>query len=336
MPRLRRLRDPRRRPGLPAGAGARAGRTSSASRGIGCSSRFPYYLDTYGLHSIHGRAPAIATGLATSPARPERLGRHRRRRRAVDRRQPPHPRAAPQRQPHDPAVQQPDLRADQGPVLADLRAGQGHQVDPGRARVDEPFNPVSLALGAEATFVARTMDTDRKHLTSVLRAGRRAPRRGAGGDLPELPDLQRRRVRRAQGPRRGAGPAGAARARRTDPVRRARPEDGAGGSPGRRARADGGALAGGWTSPRPSARSRPRRCTTRTPRTPRSSSRCPGSTTARWRTCRSACSARCQRPTYDDLVRAQVDSAAGAGRRPGHRRRPRRRCSPARTPGAPC
>jgi 2-oxoglutarate ferredoxin oxidoreductase subunit beta len=34
--------------------------------GIGCSSRFPYYLDTYGLHSIHGRAPAIATGLATS------------------------------------------------------------------------------------------------------------------------------------------------------------------------------------------------------------------------------------------------------------------------------
>ena len=34
--------------------------------GIGCSSRFPYYLDTYGMHSIHGRAPAIATGLATS------------------------------------------------------------------------------------------------------------------------------------------------------------------------------------------------------------------------------------------------------------------------------
>ncbi|EWT04363.1 hypothetical protein N864_10695, partial [Intrasporangium chromatireducens Q5-1] len=34
--------------------------------GIGCSSRFPYYLDTYGMHSIHGRAPAIATGLATA------------------------------------------------------------------------------------------------------------------------------------------------------------------------------------------------------------------------------------------------------------------------------
>ena len=45
--------------------------------GIGCSSRFPYYLDTYGMHSIHGRAPAIATGLATSRRRPVGLGRHR-------------------------------------------------------------------------------------------------------------------------------------------------------------------------------------------------------------------------------------------------------------------
>jgi 2-oxoglutarate ferredoxin oxidoreductase subunit beta len=35
--------------------------------GIGCSSRFPYYMNTYGMHSIHGRAPAIATGLATRP-----------------------------------------------------------------------------------------------------------------------------------------------------------------------------------------------------------------------------------------------------------------------------
>ena len=34
--------------------------------GIGCSSRFPYYVDTYGMHSIHGRAPAIATGVATA------------------------------------------------------------------------------------------------------------------------------------------------------------------------------------------------------------------------------------------------------------------------------
>ena len=45
--------------------------------GIGCSSRFPYYLDTYGMHSIHGRAPAIATGLATTPRGPVGVGRHR-------------------------------------------------------------------------------------------------------------------------------------------------------------------------------------------------------------------------------------------------------------------
>ena len=67
--------------------------------------------------------------------------------------------------------------------------------------VDHPFNPVSLALGAEATFVARTIDSDRKHLTAVLSRGRRAPRHVARGDLPELPDLQRRRVRRDQGPK---------------------------------------------------------------------------------------------------------------------------------------
>ena len=50
--------------------------------GIGCSSRFPYYMNTYGFHSIHGRAPAIATGLAIVAPRPVGLGRHRRRRRA--------------------------------------------------------------------------------------------------------------------------------------------------------------------------------------------------------------------------------------------------------------
>ena len=60
-------------------------------------------------------------GLATSRPGPLRLGRDRRRRRALDRRQPPDPRAAPQREPEDPALQQPDLRADEGPVLADER-----------------------------------------------------------------------------------------------------------------------------------------------------------------------------------------------------------------------
>ena len=42
--------------------------------GIGCSSRFPYYMNTYGMHSIHGRAPAVATGLEGLPARSDRCG----------------------------------------------------------------------------------------------------------------------------------------------------------------------------------------------------------------------------------------------------------------------
>ena len=137
--------------------------------GIGCSSRFPYYMNTYGMHSIHGRAPAIATGLSTT---------------------------------------RPDLQV--WVVTGDgdaLSIGGNHLIHALRRNVnlkillfnnriygltkgqysptselgkvtkstplgsaDSPFNPISLALGAEATFVARTLDTDRKHLQSVLRA----------------------------------------------------------------------------------------------------------------------------------------------------------------------
>ncbi len=63
--------------------------------------------------------------------------------------------------------------------------------------VDHPFNPIALALGAEATFVARTIDNDRQHLTEVLRRGGGAPRVGVRRDLPELQRVQRRRVRPA-------------------------------------------------------------------------------------------------------------------------------------------
>ncbi|MBX6751704.1 MAG: 2-oxoacid:ferredoxin oxidoreductase subunit beta [Micromonosporaceae bacterium] len=137
--------------------------------GIGCSSRFPYYMDTYGVHSIHGRAPAIATGLATT---------------------------------------RPDLSI--WVVTGDgdaLSIGGNHLIHALRRNVnikillfnnriygltkgqysptselgkitkstpvgsaDAPFNPVSLALGAEATFVARAIDSDRKQLATVLRA----------------------------------------------------------------------------------------------------------------------------------------------------------------------
>src|ERR1700682_5668718 len=137
--------------------------------GIGCAARFPYYMNTYGMHSIHGRAPAIATGLPTT---------------------------------------RPDL--DVWVVTGDgdsLSIGGNHLIHALRRNVnitillfnnriygltkgqysptsevgkvtkstpmgsvDHPFNPVSLALGAEATFVGRALDSDRKGLTEGLRA----------------------------------------------------------------------------------------------------------------------------------------------------------------------
>ncbi len=143
--------------------------------GIGCSSRFPYYLDTYGLHSIHGRAPAIATGLAAS--RPDLNvwvitgdgdalsigGNHllHALRRNVNL----------------------TILLFNNRIYGLTKGQYSPTSEPGKVTkstpagsVDEPFNPVSLALGAEATFVARTMDSDRKHLTSVLR--RAAEHRG--------------------------------------------------------------------------------------------------------------------------------------------------------------
>jgi 2-oxoglutarate ferredoxin oxidoreductase subunit beta len=137
--------------------------------GIGCAARFPYYMNTYGMHSIHGRAPAIATGLATT---------------------------------------RPDLSV--WVVTGDgdaLSIGGNHLIHTLRRNVnfkillfnnriygltkgqysptselgkvtkstpmgslDWPFNPISLAVGAEATFVARAIDTDKKGVTDVLRA----------------------------------------------------------------------------------------------------------------------------------------------------------------------
>jgi 2-oxoglutarate ferredoxin oxidoreductase subunit beta len=137
--------------------------------GIGCSSRFPYYLSTYGMHSIHGRAPAIATGLAV--ARPDLSvwvvtgdgdalsigGNHliHALRRNVNM----------------------TILLFNNRIYGLTKGQYSPTSEPGKVTkstpmgsVDNPFNPVSLALGAEATFVARTVDSDRKHLTSVLRA----------------------------------------------------------------------------------------------------------------------------------------------------------------------
>ncbi|HET7173060.1 MAG TPA: 2-oxoacid:ferredoxin oxidoreductase subunit beta [Nocardioidaceae bacterium] len=137
--------------------------------GIGCSSRFPYYLDTYGMHSIHGRAPAIATGLAT--ARPDLSvwvvtgdgdalsigGNHliHAMRRNVNL-----------------TILLFNNRIyglTKGQYSPTSELGKVTKSTP-MGSLDRPLNPVSLALGAEATFVARTLDSDRSHLTEVLRA----------------------------------------------------------------------------------------------------------------------------------------------------------------------
>ncbi|MDJ0464353.1 2-oxoacid:ferredoxin oxidoreductase subunit beta [Streptomyces sp. H27-C3] len=136
--------------------------------GIGCSSRFPYYMNTYGMHSIHGRAPAIATGLASSrrdlsvwvvTGDGDALsigGNHliHALRRNVN------------------------LKIllfnnriyglTKGQYSPTSEIGKITKSTP-MGSLDAPFNPVSLAIGAEASFVARTVDSDRKHLTSVLR-----------------------------------------------------------------------------------------------------------------------------------------------------------------------
>ena len=144
--------------------------------GIGCAARFPYYMNTYGIHGIHGRAPALATGLAVT--RPDLSvwvvtgdgdalsigGNHliHALRRNVNVK----------------------LLLFNNQVYG-LTKGQYSPTSPRGQRsgstpmgsIDQPFNPLGVAIGAEATFVGRAIDTDRKHLTDVLR--RAAEHRGA-------------------------------------------------------------------------------------------------------------------------------------------------------------
>ena len=137
--------------------------------GIGCSSRLPYYVNTYGMHSIHGRAPAIATGLAAS--RPDLSvwvitgdgdalsigGNHliHALRRNVNIKI-----LLFNNRIYGLTKGQYSPTSEQGKVTKSTPFGS----------LDHPFNPVSLALGADASFAARTIDSDRRHLTSVLRA----------------------------------------------------------------------------------------------------------------------------------------------------------------------
>ena len=144
--------------------------------GIGCSSRFPYYVDSYGMHSIHGRAPAIATGVAT--ARSDvgvwvvtgdgdalSIGGN-------------HLIHALRRNVNFTILlfNNRIYGLTKGQYSPTSEIGKITKSTP-MGSLDNPFNPISLALGAEATFVARTVDSDRKHLTEVLRAA--AEHRGA-------------------------------------------------------------------------------------------------------------------------------------------------------------
>ncbi|MFN8036075.1 MAG: 2-oxoacid:ferredoxin oxidoreductase subunit beta [Acidimicrobiia bacterium] len=136
--------------------------------GIGCSSRFPYYMNTYGIHSIHGRAPAVATGVAT--ARPDLStwvitgdgdalsigGNHliHALRRNVNLKI-----LLFNNQIYGLTKGQYSPTSEVGKVTKSTPFGS----------IDHPFNPVSVAIGAEATFVARTHDMDRKHMQEMFR-----------------------------------------------------------------------------------------------------------------------------------------------------------------------
>ncbi|MBF6599413.1 MAG: 2-oxoacid:ferredoxin oxidoreductase subunit beta [Dehalococcoidia bacterium] len=135
--------------------------------GIGCSSRLPYYMDTYGMHSIHGRAPTIASGLKAS--RPELSvwvvtgdgdalsigGNHLLHvlRRNIDL----------QIILHNNQI----YGLTKGQYSPTSELGKRTKSSP-VGTIDAPLHPLTVALGAEATFVARTVDVDPHHMVGVL------------------------------------------------------------------------------------------------------------------------------------------------------------------------
>ncbi len=143
--------------------------------GIGCSSRFPYYMNTYGIHSIHGRAPTIATGIKS--VNPDLSvwvitgdgdglsigGNHLLHclRRNVDLKMI--------------LFNNRVYGLTKGQYSPTSLQGSRTKTSP-MGSIDYPLNPISVALAAEATFVARTQDTNTKHLSEVLR--RAAAHRG--------------------------------------------------------------------------------------------------------------------------------------------------------------
>ena len=136
--------------------------------GIGCSSRFPYYMNTYGMHSIHGRAPAFATGLKST--RPDLSvwvitgdgdalsigGNHfmHMLRRNIDL--------------NVILFNNSIYGLTKGQYSPTSKVGSVTKSTP-RGSIDHPLNPISIAIAAEATFVARSIDTNIKHLVATLK-----------------------------------------------------------------------------------------------------------------------------------------------------------------------
>jgi 2-oxoglutarate ferredoxin oxidoreductase subunit beta len=136
--------------------------------GIGCSSRFPYYMNTYGFHTIHGRAPAIATGLKIT--RPDLDvwvvtgdgdglsigGNHliHALRRNIDL--------------NILLFNNQIYGLTKGQYSPTSEVGKVTKSSP-MGSVDFPFNPITIALGANATFVARSIDVEQKHLGETLK-----------------------------------------------------------------------------------------------------------------------------------------------------------------------
>ncbi len=136
--------------------------------GIGCAARFPYYMSTYGMHTIHGRSPAIATGLAMS--RPDldiwvvggdgdmlSIGGN-------------HLIHALRRNINMTILlfNNQIYGLTKGQYSPTSEVGKITKSTP-MGSIDRPFNPISVALGANATFVARTHDLDRKHMIEVFK-----------------------------------------------------------------------------------------------------------------------------------------------------------------------
>ena len=137
--------------------------------GIGCAARFPYYMESYGMHSIHGRAPAIASGVAA--ARPDlsvwvvsgdgdalSIGGN-------------HLIHALRRNMNIKILlfNNQIYGLTKGQYSPTSETGKRTKSSP-MGSIDYPFNPISLALGAEASFVARTIDMDRNHTIEMLTA----------------------------------------------------------------------------------------------------------------------------------------------------------------------